>query len=72
MKSTLRRLAVTENNQFDEVEDYVSFEAMSAMTAAEMPDESENPDDHDPKKDIQFDNQFLYPPINPHPRNDLE
>ncbi len=63
---------MTENNQFDEVEDYVSFEAMSAMTAAEMPDESENPDDHDPKKDNQFDNQFLYPPINPHPRNDLE
>ncbi|NOU87274.1 hypothetical protein GC102_15995 [Paenibacillus sp. LMG 31460] len=59
---------MTENNQFDEVEDFVSFEAMSAMTAAETPDESENSDDHDPMKD----NQFLYPPINPHPRNDLE
>jgi hypothetical protein len=59
---------MTENNQFDEVEDFVSIETMSAMTAAGMPDESENPDDQNQKKD----NQFLYPPIKPHPRNDLE
>lgn len=63
---------MTENNQLDEVEDFVNFKAMSDMTSAEMPDKSENPDAHDPKKDNQFDNQFLYPPINPHPRNDLE
>ncbi|WP_339204125.1 hypothetical protein MHH56_23710 [Paenibacillus sp. FSL K6-3182] len=59
---------MTENNQLDEVEDFMGFKAMSDITSAEMPDKSENPDDHDPKKD----NQFLYPPINPHPRNDLE
>ncbi|MFE5318499.1 hypothetical protein ACFQ88_07310 [Paenibacillus sp. NPDC056579] len=59
---------MTENNQFDEVEDFASFEATSDMTAAEMPVESENPDDHDPIKE----NQFLYPPIHAHPRNDLE
>lgn len=63
---------MTENNQLDEVEDFEGFKAMSDMTSVEMPDKSENPDDHEPKKDNQFDNQFLYPPINPHPRNDLE
>ncbi|TVY05400.1 hypothetical protein [Paenibacillus cremeus] len=41
---------MTQNNQFDEVEDFVSFEAISAMNATGMLDESEKTDDHDPKK----------------------
>lgn len=57
---------MTDNKPFDEVEDLVSLEALSAMTAAISPDENEPSDEHDLKNE----KQFLDPPTHPHPRDD--
>lgn len=62
---------MTDNKPFDAVEHLVSLEALSAITAAVAPDDNESPGDHRPKNEIDG-NQFLDPPIRPHPRDDLE
>lgn len=49
-------------NQEDEIPENDSFEAQIAELAAQSSLNSKRTDD----------NQFLYPPINPHPRSDLE
>jgi hypothetical protein len=55
---------MTENNQNDEVQENRTYDAQVAELAADMSDD-ENSDD------LQ-ENEFLFPPINPHYRNDLE
>lgn len=45
---------MTQNDRFDEVDDFVSFEAVSAMAAVGMDDETEHNDEQVPEKDNHF------------------
>ncbi|MBO9600287.1 MAG: hypothetical protein J7559_21020 [Cohnella sp.] len=53
---------MTDRNQNDDFMENDSFEAQVAELAAQSSLESKR----------NSDNPFLYPPINPHPRSDLE
>ena len=59
---------MTDHKPFDEVEDFVSLEALTAINAAVAPEANEPAGDHASNTE----NQFLDPPIHPHPRDDLE
>lgn len=60
---------MTDDKPFDAVENLVSLEAMTAITAAVAPDGDESPGAGSAENS---ENQFLDPPIHPHPRDDLE
>jgi hypothetical protein len=61
---------MTENNQNDEALE--SYEEQIAKLAANMSNDDEKSDDGEISADLQEkkENQFLFPPIEPHYRND--
>jgi hypothetical protein len=63
---------MTENNQNDEAQG--SNEEQLAKLAANMSDDDEKSDDNEISDDLQEkkENPFLFPPIEPHYRNDSE